>query len=70
MIKALIDIDKVKIGRRIGGIEVFPPERLHDLIDADSIVVAAVASRGARALIRGRLTADGLIEGRQFWCLL
>jgi hypothetical protein len=31
--------------------------------------LAAVGSRGARELIRGRLNAIGLREGREYWCV-
>jgi Fe2+ transport system protein FeoA len=33
------------------------------------VVLAAVASRGARELIRARLRALGLVEGEGFWCV-
>lgn len=69
-IKASIDIDPLKIGRSIRGIEVFGSDRLPDLMDEQTVVVAAVASRGARTLIRERLVTSGLSEGQDFWCLL
>lgn len=68
--KAMIDIDPAKIGRKIQGTEVFAPGYLSELMDQHTIVVAAVASRGARHLIRERLTGQGMHEGRNFWCLL
>jgi hypothetical protein len=33
------------------------------------VVLAAVASRGARALIRDRLDEIAQVEGRDFWCV-
>ena len=34
-----------------------------------TVILAAVSSRGARALIRQRLVTFGLREGEQFWCV-
>ncbi len=70
VIRAIIDIDPAKIGRQVRGTPVVAPETLPDLLDERTIVVAAVASRGARQLIRCRLIEAGLIEGQDFWCLL
>jgi len=70
VIRAMIDIDPVKIGRRLRGTPVVAPETLPGLLDDRTIVVAAVASRGARQLIRERLVGAGLREGQDFWCLL
>ena len=39
------------------------------VLDDGAIVLAAVASRGARNLIRARLVELGLEEGRTFWCV-
>lgn len=69
-VKAVIDIDPTKIGRQVRGTRVFPPESLPGLRDDRTVVVAAVASRGARQLIRRRLVDFGLLEGRDYWCLL
>jgi len=69
-IPAVIDIDPRKIGRRIGEAPILPPDQLTAVLGPDVLVAAAVASRGARALIRERLEASGLTEGRDFWCLL
>ena len=68
-IAAFIDIDSVKIGRTVHGIPVHPPDDLPALRTPESIVLAAVASRGARELIRHRLKAMGLVEGRNFYCV-
>ncbi len=69
-VKAVIDIDTAKIGHQVRGTPVVGPEALQGLLDSRTIVVAAVASRGARQLIRERLTQVGLVEGDGFWCLL
>lgn len=60
-----IDIDPRKIGRRIaGGVPV------RDIDDAlarrEGPILGAVGRRGARALIRARLIAGGLVEGEGF----
>ncbi len=68
-IVAFIDIDPAKIGRTVRGIRVHAPDDLSGLRTPATVVLAAVASRGARALIRDRLEAMGLVEGRQFYCV-
>jgi glycosyltransferase involved in cell wall biosynthesis len=65
----VVDIDPAKIGGTLRGIPVIAPEDLPNHLAADTIVLAAVASRGARKLIRDRLVALGLVEGRTFWCV-
>ncbi len=66
---AFIDIDPAKIGRTVRGVGVHGPHDLPALLASGGIVLAAVASRGARTLIRSRLGAMGLTEGRHFWCV-
>ena len=62
-----IDIDPAKIGRTLRRLpivafgEVGRPE-------PGAVVVTAVSSRGARALIRARLARSGWVEGEDFWC--
>jgi NADH/NAD ratio-sensing transcriptional regulator Rex len=68
-IEAVVDIDPAKIGATLRGIDVIAPEDLPDRLKPDTVVLAAVASRGARELIRERLVALGLAEGRSFWCV-
>jgi glycosyltransferase involved in cell wall biosynthesis len=68
-VEAFVDIDPAKVGstlrdRPIIGVEVLPT-----LIDAGTVVLSAVSSRGARALIRERLEKIGLRETREFWCV-
>ena len=65
---AVVDIDPAKIGRTISGAPVIDPRGLPPILEQGTVVVAAVASRGARELIRERLLSFGLAEGRSFWC--
>ena len=68
---AFIDIDSRTIGRTLRGLPIHPPNQLPEILAAadDTVVLAAVSSRGARALIRQQLTNFGLSEGDQFWCV-
>lgn len=68
-IAAVIDIDPAKIGRTLRGYPIRPPEELPQLLRPDSIALAAVSSRGARAKIRRRLEALGLVEAESYWCV-
>lgn len=67
-IRAFVDIDPRLEGRRRRGVPVVSPKRLLELLDPEVVVLAAVAARGARDLIRSRLLALGLTEGDDFWC--
>jgi NADH/NAD ratio-sensing transcriptional regulator Rex len=66
---AYIDIDPRKIGRTRRGLPILSPEALPELWRRSSspVVLAAVGARGARQLIRQRLTAVGLREGQDWW---
>ncbi|MDI6696411.1 MAG: glycosyltransferase [Anaerolineales bacterium] len=66
---AYIDIDPRKIGRTRRGLPILSPEALPELWRRSSspVVLAAVGARGARQLIRQRLTAIGLREGQDWW---
>ena len=66
---AFVDIDPRKIGLVIRGAPVVSPEELPARLDAGTVVLAAVASRGARGLVRARLVELGLGEGAGFWCV-
>lgn len=66
---AVVDIDPAKIGGRLRGTPIVAPDDLPGLIGPGTVVLAAVASRGARRLIRDRLAETGLIEGETFWCV-
>lgn len=68
-IAAVVDIDPVKISATLRGIPIIAPDDLPQLLGHDTVVLAAVASRGARELIRERLVAYGLEEGNTFWCV-
>jgi len=68
-LRAYIDIDPRKIGRTRGGLPIVPPEALPDLWGSftNPVVLAAVGARGARPLIRRRLTEMGFREGQDWW---
>ncbi|MFN2275016.1 MAG: glycosyltransferase [Anaerolineales bacterium] len=68
---AFIDIDPGKIGRQKRGKPVLPPESLPGELTGyrNPVVLAAVGSRGARALIRERLSGMGLREGLDWWAV-
>ena len=68
-VEAFVDIDPEKVGGTLRGKPIADVEELPALIDRDTVVLAAVGSRGARALIRQQLTNIGLREGREFWCV-
>ncbi|MBX3250380.1 MAG: glycosyltransferase [Myxococcales bacterium] len=60
-----VDIDPRKIGRKVRGAPITDPSA----IDASTFTLAAVGSRGARALIRAALEGARLVEGRDFLCV-
>jgi GT2 family glycosyltransferase len=68
---AFVDIDPSKIGRTRHGIPIIAPEDLKDWWQKSDhpAVLAAVGSRGARALIRDRLTDLELVEGSDWWAV-
>lgn len=82
---AFIDIDPRKIGRRRLGLRVESPEEALEISPAGTgacragahpsqggagaIILVAVGTRGARGLIRARLSAAGLREPDDFLCL-
>ena len=68
-IEAFVDIDPEKIGSTLRKKPIIDPDELSALIGRGTVVLAAVGSRGARELIRGRLNAIGLREGREYWCV-
>jgi glycosyltransferase involved in cell wall biosynthesis len=68
-IEAFVDIDPEKIGSTLRDKPIIDFEELPALLDRDTVVLAAVGSRGARALIRKQLNNIGLREGRDFWCV-
>lgn len=68
-LQAFVDVDPRKVGGRLRGVEIFPPDALPVLLVPNTVVLAAVASRGARALIRSQLDGLGLVEARDYWCV-
>jgi len=68
-IEAFVDIDPEKIGGTLREKPIIDPDDLSLLMGSDTIILAAVGSRGARELIRRRLNAIGLREGREYWCV-
>ena len=66
-VERFIDVHPRKVGTRIHGIPVFPPESL-GAPPEDTHLVAAVGVRGIREEIRGALTALGWVEGVHFTC--
>ena len=70
-LRAFIDIDPAKIGKQRRGVPIMSPADLPALwssLDRPALL-AAVGSRGARALIRAQLTALGLVEGEDWWAV-
>ncbi len=69
-IRALLDINPGRVGTRWRGIPILAPESLESRAAAwrhEGVrVLGAVASRGAREEIRGRLREAGLVEGDGF----
>ncbi len=66
---AFVDIDPKKIGRTRRGKPIIAPEELLGWWDKfeHPVILAAVGARGAREIIRQRLTELGLAEGRDWW---
>jgi glycosyltransferase involved in cell wall biosynthesis len=66
---AFIDIDPQKIGRTRRGLPILPPEALPERWRQyrRPALLAAVGARGARQIVRQRLTAFGLTEGQDWW---
>jgi len=68
-IEAFLDVDPEKIGRTRKGLPIHDAEELPRILAGgeEAIVLVAVAARGARELIRERMTGFGLDEGRDYW---
>lgn len=70
-LEAFVDIDPRKIGRKRRNRPIIPPEELTRFLSEfeSPVVLAAVGSRGARALIREQLNQMGLKEGEHWWAV-
>lgn len=70
-IVAFVDIDPNKVSRTRRGAPIIPPEELKEWWGrfANPVVLAAVGSRGVRALIREDLSSKGLREGIDWWAV-
>ena len=68
-VEAFVDIDPEKIGGTLRGKLIVEFDELRGMMGPDMVVLAAVGSRGARALIREQLKSIGLREGWNFWCV-
>ncbi len=68
-LEAFVDIDPAKVGRTARGVPILAPETVPGLAAGGGVILAAVASRGARELIRARLARLGLREGRDWWAV-
>jgi glycosyltransferase involved in cell wall biosynthesis len=68
-IEAFVDIDPEKIGNTLRDRPIIGVDGLPALIGPGTVVLAAVGSRGARALIRKQLDNIGLREGWDYWCV-
>jgi glycosyltransferase involved in cell wall biosynthesis len=68
-IEAFVDIDPEKVGSTLRDKPVVELDELRAMMGPDMVVLAAVGSRGARALIREQLSNIGLREGVNFWCV-
>ncbi|MBN2044433.1 MAG: glycosyltransferase [Anaerolineales bacterium] len=64
-----VDIDPKKIGRTRRGLPIISPEELERVWSQASrpVLLSAVGARGARDLIRQRLSALGLMEAQDWW---
>ncbi len=67
-ISGFIDINKRKIGRTKADRPVFGPEKAREI--DDTLILVAVAARGARDTIRDFLTDCGKVEGTDYYCVV
>jgi glycosyltransferase involved in cell wall biosynthesis len=68
-IEAFVDIDPEKIGSTLRNKPIIEFDELRATMGPGMVVLAAVGSRGARALIRQQLNNIGLREGWNYWCV-
>ena len=65
-VRAFVDIDPRKIGRRVAGAPVLAPAALADPRWRDALCLAAVGQPGARVVIRASAAELGRNEGVDF----
>jgi NADH/NAD ratio-sensing transcriptional regulator Rex len=70
-LSAFTDIDPKKIGRTLRRRPIIAVDDVMDWWGKSQrpVILSAVASRGARPLIRQQLTEFGLVEGIDWWCV-
>jgi glycosyltransferase involved in cell wall biosynthesis len=70
-LRAFVDIDPAKIGRQRRGVPIAAADDLPRLWSSlpRPLLLVAVGSRGARQLIRERLAAAELVEGKDWWAV-
>ncbi len=69
-LECFVDIDPEKIGRTMRGLPIIGVGELPALLGDGTVVLAAVASRGARELIRAQLDASRAGQkGIGYWCV-
>ncbi len=68
-IECFLDIDPEKIGSTLREIPIKDAGDPAIFVGEGTLVLVAVASRGARQIIRDALNARGLREGREYWCV-
>lgn len=68
---AFVDVSPRRIGSTLRDVPIIGPNQVGACWRslARPILLAAVASRGARALIRAQLADEGLVEGQDFLCV-
>ena len=62
-----VDVSPRKIGQRIHGIEVIPPEQLRHVYDPELPLIAAVGASGAREKISGFVNDLQCVPGKNLW---
>lgn len=70
-VKAFLDVDRNKIGRNLRGKPIYSVDELPAIWKryGSPVILVAVASRGARVLIRERLRDQGFVEAQNYWCV-
>jgi glycosyltransferase involved in cell wall biosynthesis len=68
---AFVDVDPAKIGGKRRGLPILSPHEFPPLWEEhqNPVLLAAVAFRGAREIIRGHVSSLGLAEGVDWWAV-